>query len=73
MDTKEYEKLENWVQRIGNRLGFASSLGCVIQECWRDDNIKKSDIDGLISILNTYLRLTAKKLNHLELYLMRKK
>ncbi len=73
MIDKEYEKLENWVQDISNRLSFASSLGRVILECLREDNVKESDIDNLTAILNIYLRLTNSKLNHLEQYLMRKR
>ncbi len=70
MIDKEYAKLENWVQDIANRLSFASALGRVILECYRDGNIKECDIDSLITILNICLSLTRTKVNHLERYLM---
>ena len=73
MSVREYEQLAIRVQDISNRLSFASSLGRVILECLREDNVKESDIDNLTAILNIYLRLTNSKLNHLEQYLMRKK
>ena len=72
MNKEEYKKLENWVQLISERLSFVSSLGRVISECYRNSNIKESDIEGLIIVMNVYLKLVKSKLNHLEVYLMRK-
>ena len=72
MNQEEYKKLENRVQRISWRLSFVSSLGRVILECYRNSNIKESDIEGLIIVMNVYLKLVKSKLNHLEVYLMRK-
>ena len=71
MNKEEYKKLENWVQLISGRLSFSSSLGRVILECYREGNVKEGDIDGLIIILNLYLKLVSSKLNNLEKYLMR--
>ena len=70
MDKEEHKKLENWVQRISWRLSFALSLGRVILECYRDSNVKESDIEGLIIVMNVCLKLVNSKLNHLEQYLM---
>ena len=72
MNQEEYKKLENWVQLISERLSFVSSLGRVLLECYRNSNIKESDIEGLIIVMNVYLKLVKSKLNHLEVYLMRK-
>lgn len=56
MDKEEHKKLENWVQRISWRLSFALSLGRVILECYRDSNVKESDIEGLIIVMNVCLK-----------------
>ena len=72
MDIKEYEKLENWVQRISHRLSLVIALARILLECHRDGNKKSGDIEALLILLNTYAKLTRTKLNHLELYLMNK-
>ncbi len=72
MNQEELNIIENKIMQVRYELSYVTTLGRILHQVYHCVEYETpADIDGLMYILNFYIKVTNKKLQKLENHIMR--